>query len=457
MKRAIRTGCGAAAAVVAFVVMAGGPRAWAQDGAEGAMEKFTATDGRVVEATIVGKTETTVSLKLASGQVAEVPLERLVEADRERVRAWDGAKAIFLEMCRSLSVRELLELRGYESFVVDIEGNHVYVDGKLNGKPARFMIDTGAATTLLHLQSAEAAGCEVGPMDEKVYGLGGEAPAAYVKVPTMEIGQTLIKDQEILAADLFKDRPSKEKDHDALFGAEFLAQLTAVLDYKEQRIFLRPDLADGGAGAEGDQDYRIFRQKDGKTIRGKIVEKTVAAVSIEPLEGAKTMVAIQNLIPEDAEFAYTWSEAGEAFRKQCKDMTVEELLSLRDYEAHAYERNGMHIFLPGKINGKETPMMIDSGAGLSVLDVPFAEASGCKLGGFTEVLYGVGGAVAAAPTDVTTVEVGTFTLRQRKLLSTDLFPGLPGRNYGIIFGADFLRELNAVISYREGRIMLKGG
>jgi predicted aspartyl protease len=90
---------------------------------------------------------------------------------------------VFVQKCRGLSIRQVLELRGYESFEFRLENNSIFIDGKINGKEARLLIDTGAGTSLLHAPWATSVGLKVGPMDEKIYGVSGEAPAGWTPVP----------------------------------------------------------------------------------------------------------------------------------------------------------------------------------------------------------------------------------------------------------------------------------
>ena len=77
-------------------------------------------------------------------------------------------------------------------------------------------------------------------------GIGGSAPAADAKVALMKMGDAVIENRVLMAADLEKDRPSYggKSSHDAIFGADFLRQLDGVINYKEGRIFLRPDQSD---------------------------------------------------------------------------------------------------------------------------------------------------------------------------------------------------------------------
>lgn len=52
---------------------------------------FTSTEGRTISAEIVSATVDLVSLKLADGSTATLPLTRLVEADREHIKQWHKA------------------------------------------------------------------------------------------------------------------------------------------------------------------------------------------------------------------------------------------------------------------------------------------------------------------------------------------------------------------------------
>jgi hypothetical protein len=83
-------------------------------------------------------------------------------------------------------------------------------------------------------------------MDQVIHGIGGTAPAALTKVPSLKMGDATIEGRTLLSADLFKDMniPGGKGDHDAIFGADFLRELDGVISYKEARIFLKPDNAD---------------------------------------------------------------------------------------------------------------------------------------------------------------------------------------------------------------------
>ena len=237
---------------------------------------FTSAGGKTIKALLIDKTEDTLTLELPNGKTATLSYEKLSKEDQEYVKEWDKEKELFLTKCKTLTIRELLEIRGYESFKFTLQGNHIFVVGQLNGNKSDFMVDTGAGSTVLHIESAKEKGCKVGPLDQIIYGIGGEAPAANTEVPEIRLGQAAIKDQVLLSADMFKDIPNPQKNYDAILGAEFMSKMRAVISYKEGRIFFRPDLIndDGEEEAPEVPEYRFFKTNDRKTHKGKIAKKT---------------------------------------------------------------------------------------------------------------------------------------------------------------------------------------
>lgn len=173
---------------------------------------------------------------------------KLSDTDRHLVEQWSKLRDDLAKRpeFRSLTVKELLELRNYQSFDYRLSGNQILVDGTIKEVKTRFLIDTGAHGCVVHLEFARKAGLEVGPLTDKIYGIGGEAPAARTKVPVMKLGEAVIENREVLSADLFKDAGTLEGqgEFDAIFGADFLRELDTVISYKENRMFLRPEISD---------------------------------------------------------------------------------------------------------------------------------------------------------------------------------------------------------------------
>lgn len=428
--------------------------------------EFTGANGAVIEAVLLDKTEDAAVLLLKNGGRSTVPLDKLSEADREFVSNWSREQAIFLQKCRGLTVRELLELRGYEPIPLRFENNSIFVDGKLNGKPARFLIDTGAGTSLIHEPFAREAGCEVGPMEVTIRGVAGEAPAGWADVGTFQLGESVFKDRQILATDLTNGLPDGAKlREDAIFGAEFLGTLDAVITYKDRLMFLRPDLSDEDTvgvgrddedGGEEDLRFRIFKLKDGSVLRGAVVSKNTVAVKLKLVDGKEQSVSFGRLSADDAEYVRRWSEEGDTFLRYCGGLSIDDLLKLRRYQSFVYERKGNHIFVDGTLNGNEVTYMIDTGADNSLLHLGAAKANKCEIGPMDQKVYGIGGSAPAAVTKINELTMGDAKVTNRKVLATDLAKNLDEDDLDWVglFGADFMRELDAVIAYRESRIFL---
>jgi len=236
--------------------------------------EFTNSTGSKIQAVLIDKTETKASLLLQNGKRATVDITSLSAEDQTYVKGWNKAKAYFLTKCRGLSVGALLTLRGYEAVPFKFDNNSILVDAKINDKPAKFIVDTGAGSSLFHTGAATRTGCPLGEFTEKVYGVSGEVPAAWSDVKKLQIGESIFTDRKILTTDLAKDKPAGTKlRDDGLFGAEFLAELDAVISYQERKLFLRPDKSDiGEDNKEEDFTFRIFKTKDNKTYRGTIEE-----------------------------------------------------------------------------------------------------------------------------------------------------------------------------------------
>jgi len=430
---------------------------------EQAYRNFKGPNGTVIAAVLMDKSETEAVLLMRNGKQIKVPLDKLNDEDQAYCKSWSKEKAVFLKKCHGLTIRQCLELRGYESFTFRFEINHILIDGKLNGKPARVMIDTGASTSLLHTPFATQVGLTVGPMDEKIYGVAGEAPAGWTPVPTLQLGEAVFKDRRILATDLLKDNPPGSKTAwDVILGAEFMNKLDAVISYPDQRIFLRPDRSDqdeAGLGKEGGSvDYRLFKTKEGKTLRGKVTSKTPTVATFLLVGGKTVQVPIDLFLPDDMAYLKAWSEEGAQFLANCQGLTINELLTLRNYQMFHFERRGTppHLFVEGMLNDNKVTYMIDTGAGNSLLSVASAKKYKCDVGPMDEKVWGIGGSQPAAVTKIAKVTMGDAILTNRKVLATKLTRDDEDEDIGYVglFGADFMRELEAVITYTENRIFL---
>lgn len=432
------------------------------------LRRFSLRDGRSFQATIVAKVGNNVTLRMVNGREEVTPIGMLSEPDRMYVAKWSPFKDALLRNAdfAKATVQQLLELRGYQTFEFDIQGNHIFVEGELNGKPQRFLIDTGADTSLLDLKAAEECGLEIGPMTEKVSGVAGEAPAAVVRVPTLKMGDAVMTNRRILAADMFKDHGGP-RTYGAIFGADFLRELNAVISYREGRMFLKVASAPEEAAAAGKpaepakQEFRRWTAADGRGMFAALDSKSDTEVVFRLQNGQKARLPLDKLSTEDQAFIKQWNQLRDqlAADPEFNRLSVKELLELRGYQSLAYRLSGNHIIVDGEANGKKSRFLIDTGAHGGVFHIDFAREIGLDVGPMDQWIYGIGGKAPAAIVKVKSLKLGDAVIENREMLGADLLRQQKafGSSHDAIFGADFMRELDTVISYKEALMFLRPG
>jgi len=432
--------------------------------------RFSTRDGKPFYAVVVEKTTTSVTLKLQDGKKVTRTIRELADPDQNYIRKWTKFKDDLLNSSEfsKLTIKELLELRGYQSFEFDIEGNHIFVDGQVNGKAMRFMVDTGADSSLIHSGSAEEAALEMGAYDQEIHGVGGIAKAAVTIVPSIKLGDAVIEKRKLLATDLFKKGEWK-KTYDVIFGADFLRELDAVISYREGRMFLKPDNISKPSAGKGPEagdvkaEFRRWTMADGKTFSAALTDKNVAESKalFRFQDGRIAPLDFDKLGETDRHLVENWSKLRDDLAKQpeFRTLTVKELLDLRNYQSFDYRMSGNHILVDGTLKDTKTRFLIDTGAHGCVLHLGFAKKAGLEIGPMTERIYGIGGDAPAALSMVPVMKIGEAVIENREVMVADLFKDtktLEGEgDFDALFGADFLRELDAVISYKENRMFLR--
>lgn len=464
--RPMRTSTPLSAAILAAVIILLCASASAQQTA--AFRRFVTRDGKTFYAAVLTKTDLSATFKLQSGQQTVLPIRDLSAPDQQFLRKWTPFKDALMNNAEfaKLSVKEMLELRGYQSFEFDIRGNHIFVEGELNGKRTRFMVDTGANSSLIHVDAAKDAGLEIGEFDQEIFGVGGKAMAAVTKVPILKLGDATIENRKLLTTDLFKNSGGKG-DYDAIFGADFLRELDAVISYREGRMFLKPDNVKPAAGkpaqppTAGYAEWKRWTTNEGKNFVAALLDKSDTQVTFRMQNGRNAPWPIDKLAEADRDIVAKWDKLRDVMAKmpEWRTLTVKELLELRGYQSFEYRMAGNHILVDGLVNTTKAVFLIDTGAFSGVLHLAFSKSAGCDVGPMDQTIFGIGGPAPAAKTKVNTLKMGDAVIENRELLSADLYKDMPiigGKgNHDAIFGANFLRELDGVISYKEARIFLK--
>lgn len=101
------------------------------------------------------------------------------------------------------------------------DGGHYFVDAEVNGRSVRFMVDSGATTTTLSIDSARYAGVEIDTtgFPVMVQTANGTVEARRGRVARLEVGPIVRTNFPVLISDTLGD--------DNLIGVNFLSTLKA--------------------------------------------------------------------------------------------------------------------------------------------------------------------------------------------------------------------------------------
>ncbi len=128
---------------------------------------------------------------------------------------------------------------------IDKKGCHVAVSGKINGKKAHLIIDTGASQTVFDKKRIEHfLGHKKFEKSESLStGLGTNSMESHlVKVPGLVLGDFEIKDEKMILLDLSHVNESYKlmqlKPVDGVIGGDILKKYKAVIDYGKKVLIL---------------------------------------------------------------------------------------------------------------------------------------------------------------------------------------------------------------------------
>ena len=112
-----------------------------------------------------------------------------------------------------------------------------------------------------------------------------------------------------------------------------------------------------------------------------------------------------------------------------------------------------YIMLRGRVGGVETDILLDSGAGMTVLDEAFAKKLGLESSGALPA-QGVGGTTTAGLVQGVTLELGDLKLGPMTAVTLDLsqIAGRMGRDLPVILGKEVFHALVVDMDYPNARI-----
>lgn len=140
---------------------------------------------------------------------------------------------------------------GYTPLSLKRVANHFYVQCKLNGHPARLVVDTGAGGTVLSSGALKSMGVSLTERQGNVYGFLGLA-AKSIKVgeiKNFEVGPYQAGTHPVGAWDFSYHVSPRGSGMDGLLGIDFLHRHQAVIDCFRMHLFLKPPSAPSSSAA----------------------------------------------------------------------------------------------------------------------------------------------------------------------------------------------------------------
>ena len=148
----------------------------------------------------------------------------------------------------SQSLASFLSTRGFTRVPLRLNANHHFdVEGTLNGHGTRFIVDTGASTTLVDKETAVRSGTAL----TAVWGVGGNGAGGLhgglgrASVKELGIGSFKLANAEVAVAHVSGDillSNSAAESNAGVLGQEYLSSNFAVIDVGGRALYLRrPD------------------------------------------------------------------------------------------------------------------------------------------------------------------------------------------------------------------------
>jgi predicted aspartyl protease len=148
----------------------------------------------------------------------------------------------------SQSLANFLSSRGFTRVPLHLNANnHLNVEGTINGHSTRFIVDTGAATTLIDKETAARSGTAL----TALWGVGGNGAGnmngglGRGSVKELAIGNFKLANSEVAVAHVSGDillSKSAAESNAGVLGEEYLSSNFAVIDVGGKVLYLRhPD------------------------------------------------------------------------------------------------------------------------------------------------------------------------------------------------------------------------
>ncbi len=205
------------------------------------MREFTTSDGRKVQAELVGLEGTAVSLRTANGQTIEADLSRFSEPDREYIDLW--ATAPGQSPAGGLSMADYLASLGYASIAFTDSDYAMIVELQIADRPHQFLVNTSLPYSYLDGSIADILGLQTKSLGQVRADVSGALlPVSEGRLESFQIGATTIPSHTFRITSLNQSGITNDQiKADGVLGFDFLQTFKVVIDYKAKRMhFLVP-------------------------------------------------------------------------------------------------------------------------------------------------------------------------------------------------------------------------
>ena len=140
---------------------------------------------------------------------------------------------------------QFLRSRGYGRVrLLTLPTNHYVVIATLNGTEGRFILDTGASTTCVSTELATHFHLNPKPSEEKASSASAnELDTEVAHHNELLIGSWFSKRRPVVLFDMQAVNNALQKNHietvDGIIGADILQSVNAIIDYKNDWLYLR--------------------------------------------------------------------------------------------------------------------------------------------------------------------------------------------------------------------------